>query len=119
MTRLLTLALLLALATSLLASDRSGRWPAVRADYLREHRTCEACGVKAAVVHHVFPFHEYPERELDRANLIALCRGCHLTVGHDGNWREWNPCVREHAAYRLWESKSKAGEKNGSQEDKR
>jgi hypothetical protein len=46
----------------------------------------------------VIPFHIRPNLELDPSNLITLCRGHHLYVGHNGNWKLWNPRVREDAA---------------------
>ncbi len=90
---------------------RSGKWPSVRAEYLRLHPTCEACGTdKELNVHHVHPFHEHPELELQMSNLITLCREHHLTLGHDPdgpdgpmprNWSASNPHVRRDAAKML------------------
>ena len=90
---------------------RSGKWPAVRAEYLRLHPTCEACGTDRELnVHHVHPFHEHPELELQMSNLITLCRTHHLALGHDPdgpdgplprNWSASNPHVRRDAAKML------------------
>lgn len=89
-------------------SKRSGQWPTVRKHYLAVHPTCEACGARTDLnVHHVMPFHLDPSKELDPANLITLCRGCHLRIGHacdsDGrvNWSCSNPNVREDARKHL------------------
>jgi len=62
---------------------------------------CEACcRIKWMIfIHHIFPFHIFPHRELDQKNLIGLCAWCHLTLGHLRNWRSWNPDVRRDAAY--------------------
>jgi 5-methylcytosine-specific restriction endonuclease McrA len=112
MTRLLLTFLLLALPIASDAAERSPRWPAVRRAYLADHPTCEACGSRRELqVHHVFPFAQWPERELDRGNLITLCDDCHLEVGHWGNYRTMNPCVREHAAYWLDQKRTKKGAK--------
>lgn len=90
--------------SSVMAADRSNRWPAVRDAYLEAHQTCEACGGKENLrVHHVEPVGIAPDRELDPTNLITLCDGhhCHLMVGHLGDWRAWNPTVRQDAAAML------------------
>jgi 5-methylcytosine-specific restriction endonuclease McrA len=84
---------------------RSPHWRAVELEFRRQHPTCAACGTKHLLaVHHVFPFSQYPQLELETANLIALCMGpreCHLVVGHKGNWRAWNPSVRLDAQRQL------------------
>lgn len=74
---------------------RSSRWPAVRAAFLRRHPRCEVCGTRDGLeVHHVRPYHLFPELELEESNLMTLCRGHHLLFGHLMNWRAWNPVVR-------------------------
>lgn len=89
----------------LLGSPRSGAWPRVRAEHLERVPACEACGTRKALqVHHVKPFHEYPELELEPSNLMTLCPWCHLHHGHDRdgfwgkqyepNWSTVNPNVR-------------------------
>lgn len=77
---------------------RSGRWPKVRAAWLKDHPTCEACGGTAHLnVHHRIPVHVQPELELRSDNLMTLCErptwNCHLWVGHDGNWRQYRQHV--------------------------
>jgi hypothetical protein len=79
-------------------SKRSGKWPRVRMHFLENYPRCEACGGNRNVeVHHVKPFHENPELELDVSNLITLCESrsnganCHLLFGHLGNFRSINP----------------------------
>lgn len=78
-------------------SKRDSRWPRLRKAYLKTHGECVVCGsTKRLEVHHVLPFHLYPERELDLTNLVTLCesskRGfnCHLFVGHMGSYRTYN-----------------------------
>ena len=86
------------------STPRSPHWPAVRAEHLRKHPVCEACGtVDHLNVHHVEPFHLHPEKELDPTNFVTLCRLHHFTIGHDPdgagplkpNWKAENPNVRE------------------------
>jgi len=87
-------------------TQRSGRWPAVR-DRFARNKACSACGRGDGLeVHHVQPFHLEPSRELDPSNLLALCRPCHLFVGHLGSWESHNPAAVEDAA--AWLSKIKA-----------
>ncbi len=65
-------------------SPRSSKWPAVREEWILEHPTCAACGAERDLhVHHIKPFHLHPELELDRGNLITLCREHHFRIGHD------------------------------------
>ncbi len=94
------------------AGERSGRWHTVRGAYIAEHSTCEACGGKGSPeaplqVHHVLSYELYPERELDPENLITLCPRCHLVFGHLGDFKAFNPLVREAAARHLAEVKSR------------
>ena len=75
-------------------SERSGRWPAVRREFLRNNPCCEACGTTASLhVHHVRPFYLWPELELEPHNLITLCPEHHFFIGHDedGPWGPKKP----------------------------
>lgn len=89
---------------------RSPHWPAARRAHLAQHPACEVCGHdgERVNVHHIKPFHLYPELELVDSNLITLCEderyvNCHLFVGHLGNFHGWNPLVRTDAE--LWKRK--------------
>lgn len=80
-----------------LSSKRSKEWPGVRRFYLDNHPMCEVCGGNEKLeVHHIKPFHLFPELELDYDNLITLCESkkyginCHLFIGHRGNYRNIN-----------------------------
>lgn len=95
-------------------TERSSQWAKVRHSYIMSHPTCEACGsVDNLNVHHVKPFHEHPELELDLGNLITLCREHHFRIGHDPdgsgpakpNWSAANPQVREDAAAMLYSTR--------------
>src|SRR4051812_45845105 len=86
------------------SARRSSRWPHVRAEFLKKNPHCKACGgQKKLEVHHIRPFHEAPELELDEANLIPLCESwnhginCHLAIGHNGSYRRSDPNVRSEA----------------------
>lgn len=78
--------------------ERSHKWPAVQKLHLKFHPVCECCGSsKKLNVHHMKPFHLFPELELDLNNLITLCmdKECHLKIGHGGNFKDYNPNVEE------------------------
>lgn len=86
--------------------DRNPRWRSVRREWLWAHGACAACGSRRRLeVHHIRPFHLYPELELDVENFITLCEGdgcnCHITFGHAGNWLAWNDDVISEAALHL------------------
>ena len=90
-------------------SARSGKWPALRKEFLAENPKCAVCGgTKKLEAHHVEPFHDHPELELDKKNLLPLCEGnpainCHLFVGHLGNFKSYNSNAPEDA--RRWNNK--------------
>lgn len=85
---------------------RSSQWPKVRAEHLRKHPTCAACGSTENLnVHHLAPFHQKPELELAPWNLLTACRDHHFYVCHDPdgpwapakpNWSAANPKAKEH-----------------------
>lgn len=81
---------------------RSNGWSTVRKHWLEQNPRCAACGSGSILqVHHVEPFHLHPKLELDPSNLITLCEGryeCHLHIGHSGNFKGYNPRVRDDAA---------------------
>src|SRR5208337_4177088 len=83
-------------------TKRSDKWPEVRAAHLKTEGWCRYCGGSLDLeVHHIHPFHLVPAQELDPANLITLCERmgieCHLHAGHLGNWKNFNPAVRQQA----------------------
>lgn len=95
-----------------LGSKRSGKWSTVRKHFLVKNPECAACGSKKKLnVHHIKPFHEHPELELDENNLITLCESdcggvvCHLFFGHLGDYKEINPDVVQDVD--IWRKKIK------------
>jgi 5-methylcytosine-specific restriction endonuclease McrA len=90
-------------------SLRSPKWDSVRDSFIVKHNTCASCGntnIKKLQVHHIEPFHLYPEKELDPNNLITLCEekgeaGCHLKLGHLGDWKSFNPKIKQDAEFNL------------------
>ena len=89
------------------AVKRSPKWDRVRKKHLKNNSACAACGSEVRVqVHHIRPFHLFPELELDPSNLITLCElyindgddtndNHHLHLGHAGDFRENNEKVLE------------------------
>lgn len=89
-------------------ASRSSRWPTIRKNHLAKNPYCEVCGsTKDLTVHHIQPFHLYPELELEPTNLITLCEGktvnCHFLFGHFCNWKKFNIDVWKDAV--LWNYK--------------
>lgn len=79
------------------SKKRSPHWDEVRDNFIEENPRCAACGsINKLQVHHIIPFNHEPEKELEQTNLIVLCMDineCHLTIGHGGSFRFYNPDV--------------------------
>lgn len=84
--------------------ERSPQWRGVRNKFIKG-KPCALCGgMKRREVHHIKPFHEYPELELVIKNLLVLCEdkktvNCHLIFGHLGNYKKHNPNVLRDVRY--------------------
>lgn len=85
------------IALDLFGAPRSPEWGRVHREHLEQHTTCAVCGSgKDLEVHHIKPFHLFPELELDPGNLVTLCTSKklgfndHLIVGHGGNYMFYN-----------------------------
>ena len=94
---------------------RSKHWASVRDNYIIKQSSCQWCGSKKDLqVHHIKPFCDNPALELDPTNLITLCEkigvGCHLLIGHHGNFKYEHITVKEdcdaHRAERDWKPRS-------------
>lgn len=95
---------------------RSTKWPTFRKKLLAAHRAkgrgCEACGSKIGLqLHHIKPFHAFPQLELEPSNIIVLCEAvggleCHARIGHGGDFGHFNPRVRADAAALMADPKS-------------
>ena len=70
-------------------------------------RSVDRCAVcprsRGLEAHHIVPFHIAPDLELEAGNLMALCRRCHLFVGHLGAWKRCNFTVESDAIF--WRSR--------------
>jgi 5-methylcytosine-specific restriction endonuclease McrA len=91
---------------------RNDDWPKLRRRFKKRHPECAVCGGKSKgnnVVHHIKPYHWYPELEMEESNLITLCKSHHLTFAHLMDYKSWNPSVRDDAA--IWLQKIKNRER--------
>lgn len=75
---------------------RSPKWPSVRDKFLKNNPYCRICDSEESLnVHHIKPFHQFPELELDESNFVTLCENkslnCHFVFGHHRKWTLWNP----------------------------
>lgn len=83
---------------------RSPKWRKVRKEHLADpfNLSCSACMRKKGLeVHHIIPFDLRPDLELQGSNLITLCKYCHFIFGHFGDFRKFNPSVRDDAKWYL------------------
>lgn len=88
------------------AAPRSPLWPKARAEHLKREPRCVACARKdSLIVHHILPYHLYPELELVEGNFLTACEppggGCHLLLMHLGSYAAFNPDARRDAAAHL------------------
>ena len=75
---------------------RSKDWSKVRKRFLKKNPVCAVSGKKKKLeVHHIKPFHLYPELELVESNLIVLSKKYHLIFGHLGSFHSYNENVIE------------------------
>lgn len=90
-------------------TKRNPEWRKVRKKFIAKNPRCMVCdGVKKLEVHHVLPFHMFPDQELNESNLMTLCDGdpklgiqsCHQLFGHLGRWTSFNPNAVEDA--KIW-----------------
>jgi hypothetical protein len=85
--------------TVIYRKKRSGKWSTLEKKFKQAHPCCEICGSnKNLQVHHIKPFHLYPELELEESNLISLCmslKECHLKIAHGGSFKSYNPNLLE------------------------
>ena len=86
---------------------RSTKWPKFKKEFAKTHpAVCAVCGGKKGInLHHLKPFHVFPELELDPDNVILLCneKRHHIEVGHLGDFQSINPTGR--ADIELWKKK--------------
>ena len=87
--------------------------------YRSTHPVCELCGLKksffgrALDVHHRRPVHIDLSKACDQKNFVTLCRPHHFTVGHLGNFKDWNTAVMTtiKALKKIFRNVAKSGRK--------
>jgi 5-methylcytosine-specific restriction endonuclease McrA len=84
-------------------------WQRCRSAFLKiVGKQCSCCSsTKRIEVHHILPRHIRPDLSVDMTNLIALCKGCHLRIGHLGSYYQYNETVMDVAMYVKKHSKLK------------
>ncbi len=93
---------------SWLGVERSPHWEALEREFKKDNPECAACGTKEDVaVHHIRPFHVFPDDELVKSNLISLCRRHHFEIGHFEEWSSINPDVVADAGFWRGQLKSR------------
>ncbi len=80
---------------------RSPKFAKLAKEFIKEKGgKCEATGVSFDLeVHHIKPYHLYPELELEKSNLIVLTHWIHFFLAHLGRWASWNEKIVEHAKW--------------------
>ena len=86
-------------------NKRSSEWPKVEIAHLNLFPYCAVTGrlcfnvktqkrILDCSVHHILPFHKFPELELIPTNLITLSEAgpwnAHFCFGHLLDWKSWN-----------------------------
>lgn len=76
-------------------------WSKLRRLHLSLFPICQICGSSTALeVHHIVPFHIDPSKYLQLSNLVTLCGapygGCHLHIGHNGNYSFHNLNIKNY-----------------------
>ena len=79
----------------LLSIARDKRWAKESRQFLADNPHCVVCGTTDyCVVHHVKPFHLFPELEMDWRYWRTVCEtpshNDHFAVGHLFNWSRYN-----------------------------
>lgn len=83
---------------------RSPDWVKVRDTAVKKQPYCSICESKKELqVHHIKPFHIFPELELVETNLIVLCRRDHFIFGHLTDWKSYNINIIKDA--KIWHKK--------------
>ena len=82
---------------------RSIGWWRLRKEHIKKSPMCAATGSKKKLeVHHILPINLFPEEELNSDNLITLTKDMHFWLAHLGDYKAYNPNIKEDAkAFRL------------------
>jgi len=85
---------------------RSSKWPAKRRQVLERFRACAVTGITTELeVHHIQPFHLFPELELvdyvKRVLTEHASFNAHFWIGHLGDWKSYNEHIKSDADWLL------------------
>ncbi len=82
---------------------RHAKWDKVRREHLENNRSCLVCDIKLGLdVHHIIPYWQRPDLELDLKNLVTLCGppwNHHFWWGHLGSWKSYNLRIERDAEW--------------------
>lgn len=69
-------------------------WRKTRNHFFARNPLCAMCSAdKDIQVHHILPWHLYPELRYTTTNLVSLCQPCHFRFGHGRDWKAYNPDI--------------------------
>ena len=76
---------------------RGPLWSKTKREYAKIHpKVCPFCKTtKKIELHHIFPYHLFPQYENSFWNLVWACRDCHFKFCHHLDWSAFNPNVLE------------------------
>jgi 5-methylcytosine-specific restriction endonuclease McrA len=88
-------------------------WQRCRKAFLKVvGKQCACCSNKKTIeVHHILPRHIRPDLAVVPTNLIALCKACHLRIGHLGSYFQYNAEIMDVAMYVFKHSELKLNKK--------
>lgn len=74
---------------------RSSAWASFRNKNIKGK--CEICDSRFFLeLHHVKPYHLFPELELDPNNVVTACRKHHFEFCHFFDWKKFNKDIKNH-----------------------
>lgn len=68
---------------------RSSQWEPLSKELKKRWPICCFTGMPTTVIHHIRPWHLFPELELDENNLAPVADWAHLYVAHVGNYSHY------------------------------
>jgi hypothetical protein len=75
---------------------QDANWRRTRRVFFWLQPCCQMCARQDKLhVHHIYPWHMFPDLRYELDNLITLCSACHLRFGHNNNWKDYNSNLLE------------------------
>jgi 5-methylcytosine-specific restriction protein A len=74
-------------------ASRSPRWASFRREHIKDK--CEVCRKGHFLeLHHIKPYHLFPEEETNSDNVVTVCRSCHFSWCHFFSWKKFNSQIK-------------------------